>query len=102
MILISFDGFRHDYVQKYPTPNFDQFITNGVAAEAMIPSYPSKTFPNHYTIVTGMYPNNHGLVDNNFYDSELDIRYSIGNRKVVENPAFMVGYRSGNWHNKTR
>ena len=91
VILISFDGFRHDYVQKYPTPNFDQFITNGVAAEAMIPSYPSKTFPNHYTIVTGMYPNNHGLVDNNFYDSELDIRYSIGNRKVVENPAFYGG-----------
>ena len=91
VILISFDGFRHDYVQKYETPNFDAFIANGVAAEAMIPSYPSKTFPNHYSIVTGMYPNNHGLVDNSFYDKELDKRYSIGNREMVENPAFYGG-----------
>lgn len=91
VILISFDGFLHDYVQKYETPNFDKFIANGVAAEAMIPSYPSKTFPNHYTIVTGLYPNNHGLVDNSFYDKELDKRYSIGNREMVENPAFYGG-----------
>ena len=91
VILISFDGFRHDYVQKYETPNFDEFIKNGVAAEAMIPSYPSKTFPNHYSIVTGMYPDNHGLVDNSFYDAELDLLYSIGNRQVVENPAFYGG-----------
>lgn len=91
VILISFDGFRHDYVQKYDAPNFKQFITEGVSAEAMLPSYPSKTFPNHYSIVTGMYPNNHGLVDNNFYDKELDVRYSIGNRSVVENPAFYGG-----------
>lgn len=91
VILISFDGFRHDYVEKYDAPNFKQFISNGVAAEAMLPSYPSKTFPNHYSIVTGMYPNTHGLVDNNFYDAELDIQYSIGNRKVVENPAFYGG-----------
>lgn len=91
VILISFDGFRHDYVQKYNAPNFKKFINEGVSAEAMLPSYPSKTFPNHYSIVTGMYPDTHGLVDNNFYDSELDIRYSIGNRKVVENPAFYGG-----------
>lgn len=91
IILISFDGFRHDYVQKYDAPNFKKFISEGVSAEAMLPSYPSKTFPNHYSIVTGMYPNNHGLVDNNFYDSDLDIQYSIGNRKVVENPAFYGG-----------
>ncbi len=91
VILISFDGFRHDYVQKYETPNFDQFIKNGVASMAMIPSYPSKTFPNHYSIVTGMYPDHHGLVDNSFYDAELDLRYSISNRKVVENPAFYGG-----------
>lgn len=91
VILISFDGFRHDYVQKYDAPNFKKFIVEGVSSEAMLPSYPSKTFPNHYSIVTGMYPNNHGLVDNNFYDADLDLRYSISNRKVVENPAFYGG-----------
>ncbi|OEK05653.1 alkaline phosphatase family protein [Roseivirga misakiensis] len=91
VILISFDGFRHDYVEKYNTPNFKALIKEGVAADAMLPSYPSKTFPNHYTIVTGMYPDNHGLVDNNFYDAELDLQYSISNRDVVENPAFYGG-----------
>lgn len=91
VILVSFDGFRHDYVEKYDAPNFKQFIAAGVSAEAMLPSYPSKTFPNHYSIVTGMYPNNHGLVDNSFYDKDLDVQYSIGNRSVVENPAFYGG-----------
>ena len=91
VVMISFDGFRHDYVEKYNAPNFKEFISKGAAAEAMLPSFPSKTFPNHYSLVTGLYPGNHGLVDNNFYDRELDLRYSIGNRKVVENPAFYGG-----------
>jgi len=91
VILISLDGFRHDYVEKFNTPNLKKYISKGVSAEAMLPSYPSKTFPNHYTIVTGMYPDNHGLVDNSFYDSELDIQYSTRNRSIVENPAFYGG-----------
>lgn len=91
VILISLDGFRHDYVEKFDTPHLKKLISQGVSAEAMLPSYPSKTFPNHYTIVTGMYPDNHGLVDNSFYDTELDIQYSIRNRAVVENPAFYGG-----------
>ena len=64
VILVSFDGFRHDYVAKYNPPNFKNFIANGAQAEAIIPSFPSKTFPNHYSIVTGLNPGNHGLVDN--------------------------------------
>lgn len=91
VIMVSFDGFRHDYVEKFDAPNFKAFIKDGVAAEAMIPSYPSKTFPNHYSLVTGLYPDNHGLVDNTFYDKELDLQYSIGNRERVENPAFYGG-----------
>lgn len=91
VIMVSFDGFRHDYVEKFDAPNFKAFIKDGVAAEAMIPSYPSKTFPNHYTLVTGLYPDHHGLVDNTFYDKELDLQYSIGNRERVENPAFYGG-----------
>lgn len=91
VLMVSFDGFRYDYVEKFNAPNFKDFIKNGVAAEAMIPSFPSKTFPNHYTLVTGLYPGHHNLVDNSFYDRELEERYSIGNRSVVENPAFYGG-----------
>ncbi len=91
VILISFDGFRDDYVEKFNAPNFKEFIRKGAAAESMTPSFPSKTFPNHYTIVTGLYPGNHGLVDNNFYDKPLDAQYSMGNRALVENPAFYGG-----------
>ena len=64
VILISFDGFRHDYVAKYNPPAFQEFIRKGAATEGLIPSFPSKTFPNHYTLVTGLYPGHHGLVDN--------------------------------------
>jgi predicted AlkP superfamily pyrophosphatase or phosphodiesterase len=91
VIMISFDGFRHDYVEKYDAPNFKKFIAEGASAEAMIPSFPSKTFPNHYSLVTGLYPGNHGLVDNSFYDKELDLQYGIGNRSMVENSAFYGG-----------
>ena len=91
VILISLDGFRHDYVEKFDTPHLQKLISQGVSAKAMLPSYPSKTFPNHYTIVTGLYPDHHGLVDNSFYDPELDLQYSTRNRSVVENPAFYGG-----------
>ncbi len=91
VVLVSFDGFRNDYVEKFDAPNFKKFIKNGTAATGLIPSYPSKTFPNHYTIVTGMYPGHHGLVDNSFYDKTLNRPYSTSNRTAVENPVFYGG-----------
>ncbi|NQX81096.1 MAG: alkaline phosphatase family protein [Flavobacteriaceae bacterium] len=91
VLLISFDGFRHDYISKYETPNFDKFIIKGTSAEKMIPSFPSKTFPNHYTIVTGMYPGNHQLVDNTFYDPTREIVYTIGNRSLVQDAYYYGG-----------
>ncbi|MCL6260811.1 ectonucleotide pyrophosphatase/phosphodiesterase [Aquiflexum sp. TKW24L] len=84
VIMISLDGFRHDYVQRFKPENLSKFIENGTAAEALIPSFPSKTFPNHYTIATGLKPENHGLVDNSFYEPEKDIVYTMGNRDVIE------------------
>jgi hypothetical protein len=54
VILVSFDGFRPDYVEKFNLPNFRKFIHEGASAEGLIPSFPSKTFPNHYTLVTGL------------------------------------------------
>lgn len=91
VLLVSFDGFRYDYIDKHDLKNFKAFRVEGSAAEGLIPCYPSLTFPNHYSIVTGMYPQNHGLVDNNFYDSSLNLTYSISNRKLVEDPRFYGG-----------
>lgn len=91
LLLISFDGFRADYLSKTETPNFDRLIKNGVTAEGLIPIFPTKTFPNHYAIATGLYPENNGLIGNNMYDPEMDAKYSMGNREAVENPDWYLG-----------
>src|ERR1700760_2475216 len=69
VILISADGFRWDYAQKYHAQHLLDLSGEGVSAEAMLPSFPSVTFPNHYSIVTGLYPSHEGLVGNSFYDA---------------------------------
>ena len=68
VILISADGFRYDYADKYKAKNLLRLARSGAKAKSMIPSFPSVTFPNHYTIATGLYPSHHGLVYNQFYD----------------------------------
>jgi predicted AlkP superfamily pyrophosphatase or phosphodiesterase len=69
VILISADGFRYDYAEKYHAVHLQALSNSGVKAPFMYPSYPSVTFPNHYTIVTGLYPSHEGLVGNGFYDA---------------------------------
>ena len=91
VILISFDGFRHDYVKNFNPPNFKAFISKGSQAEAMLPSFPSKTFPNHYTIVTGLNPGHHGLVDNRFYDRRRHQMYGMRDKEKVIDPYFYGG-----------
>jgi alkaline phosphatase D len=91
LILVSFDGFRHDYVGKFALPNFSEFIAKGSSAEALIPAFPSKTFPNHYSTVTGLYPGSHGLVDNSFYDPQLKTLYTMSDRDKVVDPVFYGG-----------
>ncbi|MDB4913133.1 MAG: type phosphodiesterase/nucleotide pyrophosphatase [Gemmatimonadetes bacterium] len=66
--MISFDAFRHDYIERYHPAAFEEIAARGVRASALIPSFPSKTFPNHYTLATGLYPGHHGIVGNIFYD----------------------------------
>ena len=66
VIMISTDGFRYDYAKKYNAQNLLKYSNQGVQAKAMIPSYPSITFPNHWTLITGLYPSHHGLIDNFF------------------------------------
>jgi predicted AlkP superfamily pyrophosphatase or phosphodiesterase len=91
LILISFDGFRWDYMNKTDTPNLDRLVKAGVKADALIPSFPSKTFPNHYTITTGLYPENHGIVANTMYDPVFDATFSLGNREEVQNGRWWGG-----------
>lgn len=82
VILISADGFRNDYTKLFATPFLQSAEKNGVVATYMLPSYPSLTFPNHYTLATGLYPSHHGLVNNNFYDRASGETYSMSNKKV--------------------
>ncbi len=91
VVMLSMDGFRWDYASQVPTPNLDYIASHGVKAQAMIPSFPTKTFPNHYSIATGLYPDHHGIIQNTFYANDLHAGYSIGNRQAVENGAFYGG-----------
>lgn len=83
VIMVSFDGFRWDYTDLYDTPNFDAMASSGVEAEYMIPSFPTKTFPNHYALATGLYPDHNGIINNSFYAPDLDGIYRIMNRDMV-------------------
>lgn len=91
VILISADGFRYDYIDKYEAPNLRRLSGKGVRAASMIPSYPSVTFPNHYTVATGMYPSHHGLVYNQYYDRSRNQTYNMGDRKAVEDGSWYGG-----------
>lgn len=75
LVLVSFDGFRADYLDLYETPAFDRVIDAGAWAQGLIPPYPSSTFPSHYTIVTGLWPESHGIVGNRFYDPVRDDQF---------------------------
>jgi len=77
VVILSMDGFRWDYPEKANTPNLDLIATNGVRAEAFIPSFPTKTFSNHYGMVTGLYTESHGIVLNKFYANDLGKKYKI-------------------------
>jgi predicted AlkP superfamily pyrophosphatase or phosphodiesterase len=68
LILVSLDAFRWDYLEKYHATNLIQLAAEGVHAKKLIPMFPSMTFPNHHTIVTGLRPEHHGIIHNNFYD----------------------------------
>src|SRR5205823_2084101 len=91
VILVSFDGFRWDYPAKMSTPNLNRLMARGVHARNMIPSFPSKTFPNHYTIATGLYPGHHGIVANNIYDPPTGKVFATGNRAAVQDPMWWGG-----------
>src|SRR5271154_3211659 len=84
VILVSLDGFRYDYAKRYHAEHLLALATQGASApEGMLPAYPSITFPNHYTIVTGLYPEHHGIVGNAFYDPARKQVYSYKDQQAV-------------------
>lgn len=74
-IIISLDGFRADFLQRGLTPRLNAFVKEGVSPPFMLPSFPSVTFPNHYTLATGLYPESHGVVGNTFWDPTLQAEF---------------------------
>lgn len=91
LVVLSMDGFRWDYPDSIPTPTLDAIAAKGVKAVSLRPAFPSKTFPNHYSMATGLYPNNHGIVLNSFWDPESDRHYSMRDREAVEDASFYGG-----------
>lgn len=89
-VIISLDGFRWDYTQWYDTPFLDRMAQEGVEA-ALIPSYPSKTFPNHYTLATGLYPDHHGIIGNKFINRATGKKFSLSNREVKHDARYYGG-----------
>ena len=77
LILISIDGYRADYLDKGHSPVLASLADHGVRARGLRPVFPSITYPNHYTIVTGLYPSHHGIVANNFIDPALSLRFGM-------------------------
>lgn len=82
VVMISLDGFRWDYIEKHGAPNLAAIAKNGVRAEQMRPVYPTKTFPNHLSLITGLYPVHHGIVDNHFCDKDRWQCYDLGDGKA--------------------
>ncbi|MFC0429105.1 alkaline phosphatase family protein [Chryseobacterium scophthalmum] len=91
VIMISADGFRYDYAKKYNAQNLLKYSNEGIQAKAMTPSYPSITFPNHWTLITGLYPSHHGLIDNFFYDYQRKEAYAMSNRQNAEDGSWYGG-----------
>ncbi len=92
VILVSIDGWRHDYLARFAPPDADQALRRpGFGLKALIPIFPSKTFPNHYTLVTGLYPERHGIVSNSMIDPNLPGRFTLRDRVVQQDTRWWGG-----------
>ena len=90
-IILSLDGFRADFLQRGLTPRLNAFIKEGVSPKFMLPSFPSVTFPNHYTLATGLYPESHGIVSNTFWDPDLQDQFYYTDPARSFNPKWWGG-----------
>jgi predicted AlkP superfamily pyrophosphatase or phosphodiesterase len=91
VVLVSIDGWRADYFGRFHPPALAGLAGRGVRAKGLIPQFPSKTFPNHYTLVTGLRLANHGIVSNNMVAPDIEGRFSMSNREVLADPRWWGG-----------
>ncbi|HKL62711.1 MAG TPA: alkaline phosphatase family protein, partial [Woeseiaceae bacterium] len=91
VILVSIDGFGHDFRDKAETPALDELAATGIRASSLTPVYPTLTFPNHYSIATGLYPADHGLVANHFPAAEGGRWYRMYDREAVHDGRWYGG-----------
>ncbi|WP_233081672.1 ectonucleotide pyrophosphatase/phosphodiesterase [Rheinheimera soli] len=91
LLLISIDGFGQKYWDSYKAPVLHQLAQGGARALSMQPVFPTKTFPNHYSIATGLYPANHGIVENNIYDADFDAVFRMSKPEEVTNGRWWLG-----------
>ena len=91
LVLVSIDGFRWDFQALHDTPTLDRIAANGLRAERMIPVFPTLTFPNHYSIATGLYPANHGLIGNRFPSPDRRRFYALSDREAVQDGSWYGG-----------
>lgn len=100
VVLVAFDGWRWDYLDRFDAPALRRLAASGVRSEGLIPVFPALTFPNHYTLVTGLRPAHHGIVSNTMLDPAIPGRFSLSNTAVTSNPAWWGGEPI--WHTATR
>ncbi len=91
LVVFSFDGFRWDYPELHGAPTLLRLAREGVRAESLVPSFPSKTYPNHYTLATGLRPEHHGIVANTMWDARWNATFSLADRAEVENGRWWEG-----------
>jgi predicted AlkP superfamily pyrophosphatase or phosphodiesterase len=91
LVLISIDGFGWNFQDRFDTPVLDAMAADGVRAAGLVPVFPTLTFPNHYSIATGLYPVRHGLVGNRFRSADGERWYSLGDRSAVEDGSWYRG-----------
>lgn len=91
LILISLDGFKAEYIDRYELPNLRRVAQRGARARGMVPVFPSLTFPNHYSVVTGLHPQRHGIVNNRFYDPARKETYAYTEASKVTDATWYGG-----------
>jgi predicted AlkP superfamily pyrophosphatase or phosphodiesterase len=91
VILIAVDGWRWDYLERFQPPVLSKMAASGVRSEGLIPIFPSKTFPNHYTMVTGLHAARHGVTSNSMVDPALPWRFTLSARDVQQDPRWWGG-----------
>jgi predicted AlkP superfamily pyrophosphatase or phosphodiesterase len=91
VVLVSIDGWRWDYLDRYEAPTVAKLAAEGVRADGLIPQFPSKTFPNHYTLVTGLRLANHGIISNNMRAADVPGEFAMSNREVLADSRWWGG-----------